>query len=115
VEELIVRNQTNGHLWLFNTAALATLLLPATDVLSENGNLHIFIKFTQTNSKLGERLEEHVAVMKSRSLTTLAGDMKRLLKDGTGSDFKVKTSDGRTFNVHKAVLAGKLLKIRSVG
>jgi hypothetical protein len=88
--------------------------LPETNVLSENGNLHIFIKFTQTNSKLGERLEEHVAVMKTRSLTTLAGDMKRLLKDGTGSDFKIKTDDGRTFNVHKAVLAGKLLKIRSV-
>jgi hypothetical protein len=108
VEELINLNQTDGFLSLFNTGTgkLKTLLLPETNVFSENGDLHIFIKFTQTNSKLGERLEEHVAVTKSRSLTTLAGDMKRLLKDGTGSDFEIKTDDGRTFNVHKAVLAG---------
>jgi hypothetical protein len=95
------------RLWITDPVELSTLVLPTTSVLSENGNLHIFIKFVQTNSKLGEHLEEHLTVVKERSLSKLADDIKSLLNDQSGSDFKIETKEGRKFNVHKAILAGK--------
>jgi flagellar basal body-associated protein FliL len=109
VDELIHVNLSSNRLSYITPVALSTLLLPTNNVLSENGNLHIFIKFVQTNSKLGERLEEHVTLVNERSLSKLADDMKSLLRDPTGSDFKIETREGRIFNVHKAILAGKEL------
>jgi hypothetical protein len=56
--------------------------------------------------------EDFMTNTKIISLATLANDIQRLLTDPNGSDCKIKTNDGRTFKVHKAILASnKRIKI----
>jgi hypothetical protein len=97
-----------GTVWGWdNFANLDNLLTSWRNILSSDGTLRLHIRLIQyTRGVKVTEAAPSVDVMQRDSFSKIAEDGLALLESRTFTDFKVKAGDGKSFDVHKAVLGG---------
>jgi hypothetical protein len=86
-------------------------ILPFPECLSGDGSLHLKIFLQQYSHSVEEKdgTASNLEWRKRIESNNIGKDALKLCKSRALTDFRIQTRDGKTFDVHKAILGGQNL------